>query len=772
MSDQDIPHVSPELLEVGAALASTVTDEPVELTDDQRAVLARATIAETFEAILPNVAAPHLIQEGIFVADRWTDELRLAFGDGALPQRVGNAPHDRNDVAQIRDFILQDERLTPHEQNRLTSDLSRLVPNDSDVATPDFGPRPAYIASLSVQGFRGIGQQAKLDFDAQPGLTVVYGLSGAGKSSFVDALEVLFVGDAARFRGRSPAWTSARGNIHSPSSEAIAATFMIPHTKADDIVLRRTRDETPDEQLTQLGWSDAFVEFNSILGYAELGPMLEELGSYVPPGDYMPDTLGETALARHVRLRSGIKDALTERIVRTAEEMRKRGTIHDLVYDWWSISDSRRNGYLDDRLRKLFASDYGTESTPSTPADLPWHELSIALNLPPDDSGADPLVYTTGKELLLSIAHAYQDDIPVDVKDALVEVVDRGPFGMRRPDYLQLHGARLALYCDWLLEVIHQRRLKPIVQEVERIWATIRSNSRVSLDSLVLKEAANANEAGRRVQFSLSVDRVRVERGVLSQGELHSLALSVFLPTMKRPESPFGFALIDDPVQAMDEHAVHGLATILQEYAKTLQLIVLTHDRRLIDVLRNQDIDHDLINVTRSDRSQVECERLYSPVTQRLFDARHTAERRRNRGRLTHFQDVADHCRRAIEAACIRAHQRTLLSEGKSGVESKNAMDDALTGRDITTRGLMALAIFGDFDRHGDVRDHVANEEPDKWGEWVDATLRRVNDIVHAKTAREAREVLGDDLQAFITDVERLTQKVKENCSGSDHRDA
>ena len=766
--------MSDDLEAIGAVLAGAAYGDPFELTDDQRAVLARATIAETFEAILPHIATPPLIQQGIFVADRWTEELRLALVDDALPQQIGTTPHDESDAAQIREFILRDDRLTRREQNRLTSDLSDRTSNNGDGAVPDFGSGPAYIASLSVRGFRGIGQQATLDFDPQPGLTVVYGLSGTGKSSFVDALEVLFTGDAARFRGHSPAWRSAWDNVHSPSDIAVTGTFIVPRTKANDTVLHRTRDETSDEQLRQLGWSDAFAEFNPILGYAELGPLLVELGSYVLPGDYMPepDKFDETALARHVRLRSGISDALTERIARTAEEMRKRGSIHDLVYDWWTINDSRRDGYLDSRLRNLFVGDDLADSAPITPAGLLWHELPAALDQPTHDSGVDPMVYITQKDWLLRIAHAYQDDIPLKVKDALAEISDREPFPTRRPDYFRLHGARLALYCDWLLEAIHQRRLEPFVQQVKTIWATIRRSPAVRFDSLVLKEAENANEAGRRVQLDLSVDGARVERGVLSQGELHSLALSIFLPAMIRPESPFGFAVIDDPVQTMDEHAVHGLAAVLEEYAETLQLVVFTHDKRLIEALRSQDIDHTLINVTRSDRSQVECEPCYNPVTQRLFDARREAERWRGRGRLTHIQDATDHCRRAIEAACMRARRRMLLSEGRSGVEIKNAMDDALAGRDITTRGLMALAIFGDFDRHGDVRDRVAKDEHDKWGEWVDTTLRRVNEVMHAETAREAREALVDDLGTLINKVELLTQKIEENCSGSDHRDA
>ena len=52
--------------------------------------------------------------------------------------------------------------------------------------------------------------------------------------------------------------------------------------------------------------------------------------------------------------------------------------------------------------------------------------------------------------------------------------------------------------------------------------------------------------------------------GVMSQGELNALALSLFFPRMMLAESPFRFLVIDDPVQAMDPLKVDGLARVLQ----------------------------------------------------------------------------------------------------------------------------------------------------------------------------------------------------------------
>ena len=54
----------------------------------------------------------------------------------------------------------------------------------------------------------------------------------------------------------------------------------------------------------------------------------------------------------------------------------------------------------------------------------------------------------------------------------------------------------------------------------------------------------------------------------MSQGELLALSVSVFLPRAALDESPFRFAVIDDPVQAMDPAKVDGLARVLHRAAR------------------------------------------------------------------------------------------------------------------------------------------------------------------------------------------------------------
>ena len=94
--------------------------------------------------------------------------------------------------------------------------------------------------------------------------------------------------------------------------------------------------------------------------------------------------------------------------------------------------------------------------------------------------------------------------------------------------------------------------------------------------------SSRARATRRKVALKVTVDGKDAEAlGVMSQGELHSLALSLFLPRATLPDSPFRFICVDDPVQSMDPARVEGLARVLADTAKTRQVVVFTHDDRL-----------------------------------------------------------------------------------------------------------------------------------------------------------------------------------------------
>ena len=88
----------------------------------------------------------------------------------------------------------------------------------------------------------------------------------------------------------------------------------------------------------------------------------------------------------------------------------------------------------------------------------------------------------------------------------------------------------------------------------------------------------------------------------MSQGELHALGLALFLPRATAADSPFGFVVTDDPVQAMDPANVDGLARVLSSVARSRQVVVFTHDDRLPAALRQLQLAATVLAVTRRER--------------------------------------------------------------------------------------------------------------------------------------------------------------------------
>jgi energy-coupling factor transporter ATP-binding protein EcfA2 len=68
---------------------------------------------------------------------------------------------------------------------------------------------------------------------------------------------------------------------------------------------------------------------------------------------------------------------------------------------------------------------------------------------------------------------------------------------------------------------------------------------------------------------------------VLSSSQLNALAVSVFLAlNLGVPSIPLGAAMLDDPLQSLDDVNLLGLIDLLRRTKDRRQLIVSTHDRR------------------------------------------------------------------------------------------------------------------------------------------------------------------------------------------------
>src|SRR5437868_3355879 len=72
----------------------------------------------------------------------------------------------------------------------------------------------AYLESISVEGFRGVGPKRTLEFGPGPRLTLVIGRNGSGKSSFAEGIEILLTGTNSRWARRSKIWQEGWRNLH------------------------------------------------------------------------------------------------------------------------------------------------------------------------------------------------------------------------------------------------------------------------------------------------------------------------------------------------------------------------------------------------------------------------------------------------------------------------------------------------------------------------------------------------------------------------------
>ncbi|MBI3926906.1 MAG: AAA family ATPase [Armatimonadetes bacterium] len=215
----------------------------------------------------------------------------------------------------------------------------------------------------------------------------------------------------------------------------------------------------------------------------------------------------------------------------------------------------------------------------------------------------------------------------------------------------------------WLKDRSNQigdQRFAPIGEQARQHWALLRQDSNVELESVILDGVSTQ----RRVSIGVSVDGVPgVALGVMSQGELHSLALSIFLPRAMLPESPFRFMILDDPVQAMDPAKVDGLARVLQQASQNRQVVVCTHDNRLFESIRRLSIPADVLEVTRRANSVVELRKVLSPCERALADAQAVALTGELEDRVAQ-RVVPGFCREAVEARLSEILWRKRLEEG------------------------------------------------------------------------------------------------------------
>lgn len=287
---------------------------------------------------------------------------------------------------------------------------------------------------------------------------------------------------------------------------------------------------------------------------------------------------------------------------------------------------------------------------------------------------------------------------------------------------------------------IRNDRLAPLGDVAREIWSRLRQESNVDLGAIRL----TGSNTQRKLDVKVTVDGTPgTALGVMSQGEINALALSIFLPRATIASSPFRFLVIDDPVQAMDPAKVAGLARVLEDVSRSRQVLVFTHDDRLSDAVRRLGVPGRILEVTRRPDSLVTVRPALSPVEQQLKDAYDLcADPALPSGIAANV--VPGLCRLAIEAAFTEAIRRTQLRAGKrqADVEIRIEAADTLTKK-------AALAIFGDAARGSDVLPRL-----DRWRRSAADTYKAVNKGTH--------EGHRGSLRSLVNDTSELTNLIRE----------
>ncbi|QWQ42993.1 AAA family ATPase [Streptomyces sp. YPW6] len=293
---------------------------------------------------------------------------------------------------------------------------------------------------------------------------------------------------------------------------------------------------------------------------------------------------------------------------------------------------------------------------------------------------------------------------------------------------------------------LREQRMERFTDATQGIWERLRQESNVDLTAVSLKGSEKANV--RKLVMAASVDGQDAPAlDVMSQGELHSLALSLFLPRATTADSPFGFLVIDDPVQSMDPTKVHGLAQVLHEMGRHRQIVVFTHDPRLQKAFTDQELPVTVFQVTRGEGSRVKVACVDDPVAQAIGDARAIAATP-DLPPGTHSHVLPGLCRIALENAFLEAawirHHRT----GGSEHDLQAAIDSAERFQEVA-----AFALFGDVRRGGDVKEEMRR----RYGSPACSLIQQCQKGAHPDGASIPNP------HRFVTDVDNLAQKIRKS---------
>lgn len=248
-------------------------------------------------------------------------------------------------VDVVRDRIIQDGAL-PAAVAELIIDAFGSVAQPVESATSSMSG--LFLRDIAVSGFRGIGPAVTLSLPPGPGLTLVVGRNGAGKSSFAEAAELAWTGTSKRWDGRATsAWREGWRNVHDADSCRIrleltgdgdVGGFSIDREWSRSDTLdqgswTQQRGREPAVPFDSAYWKPRLQLYRPFLSYSELGSLIDGRPSELYDAIHQLLGLDDLAAARK---------AITERrkeLDRVAKNVRTAKD--DLVPQLKALDDDR-----------------------------------------------------------------------------------------------------------------------------------------------------------------------------------------------------------------------------------------------------------------------------------------------------------------------------------------------------------------------------------------------------------------------------------------------
>ena len=403
-------------------------------------------------------------------------------------------------------------------------------------------PVGAYLKSISVQGFRGIGPKLTVPLPPGPGLLVIAGRNGSGKSTLAEALEFALTGVNSRWQDKASVWSQSWRNLHQgePAEIRVGLTEQGsgPTTigvdwpngedvKVDDYKAWVQRDGHKREDPSALGWSAALEMYRPLLSYDELGGILEGR-----PSDFYDQLYKLLGLEQLTEAMARL-DAEVKRLKLPAADARKaRDALKTLLPGHEDpraaqvlTQVSKRKPDLD-AVRPLITG--GAAAVPSA-----W-QLAVAVSAPAAQDVADACAE-------LRAALAVERDV---VRDSDALAVDRGRLLETGLEFHDRHGTQSCPVCgQGTLDEDWAQRARAALQQEQ---AAVRA----------LGEARSAVRRARNVVREL-VDAVAEPPG--AGEELTTLAAA--------REAYTTFAAVPEDGDALADHVGHTLPAVSRAYA-------------------------------------------------------------------------------------------------------------------------------------------------------------------------------------------------------------